>query len=125
MRILAVTSLMLVTVLSTGCVFFRDGSYQAVTVTTTPTNAICKFSYDNETAFSTVVSGEPAYNIRRSYKDIYITCSKKGYHDGEAILSSELERDRNRYLIWSAGLDILSETNKSYPEEVHVNLTKI
>lgn len=122
MRKTIASALLLAAVSLTGCTAMRDGYFQTVTVTTTPPNAVCKFSYDDGLVFSSSVAGEPTYNIRRSYKDILVTCSKKGYNDGQAILPSGYNRENNRYFIWSGGLDVLTQANRAYPTELHIDL---
>ncbi|MBF2734683.1 MAG: hypothetical protein ISN26_01070 [Betaproteobacteria bacterium AqS2] len=116
-------TLLLACVALAGCTSLRDGYYQAVTVTTEPPNATCKFAYDDGVPFSTVTSGEPAYNIRRSYKDIYVTCGKRGYADAQKVLPAGINRENNRFFIWGLGLDVLTQSNRAYPTELHIDLT--
>ena len=107
-----------------GCSSFIDGTYQTVKVTTWPTNAVCDFSRDpgGDLTFSSIVSGETAYNIRRSNKNIYINCSKEGYADARQVLKP---LPNGQAGILFAFTDAFVEGGANFERDVHLQLERL
>lgn len=106
-----------------GCASVLDGPYQQVKVTTWPPDAVCNFSRDasGSPIFSSIVSGDTAYNIRRSPQNIYITCSKRGYADATHVLKPG-EGDQSGILF--AFTDAFVDAGASFEEKVHLQLKR-
>ncbi len=112
------------TLLLHGCAAYKLGTYQTVDVSSTPTNATCKFLNSKGVAFSTLNTNGRIYNLRRSPNPIDVVCSKEGYADTTVVLTSDNVGEANGLMFVTAGADIILGTTYTYPSELHIVLNR-
>ena len=106
-----------------GCSAYTKGSFQSLTVSSTPSNAVCEISYAGEgKVFAALATDDTVYNIRRGSKVLSILCSKEGYYDAQAMLSPETDEASYASFVIP---DLLIGTNFVYPSDIHIILRKI
>lgn len=121
---LALVTLALATFLS-GCATIVKGTDQTVTVTTTPSGAMCELERDGQTV--AVVNPTPgSANIDKSKHDISVVCSKEGYQGGGKPLSSSFQGMTLGNIVFGGiigvAVDAGSGAMHKYEPSVHVTL---
>jgi len=121
---LALATLVLATLLS-GCATIVKGTDQTVTVTTTPSGAMCELKRDGQTV--AVVNPTPgSANIEKSKDDISVLCGKEGYQGGGGSLSSSFQGMTFGNLLFGGiigvAVDAGSGAMHKYEKSVHVTL---
>lgn len=107
-----------------GCSAIREGYFEKLTITTEPENAVCVIKNPDGAIVSTVLSGETAYNIRRSRHPFDVTCSKKGFVDTQVTVESENDPVTNGNVLATLGVDGILGTSSKYPDTLHVVLRR-
>ena len=123
MKIVAVT--LLAALALTGCSALREGPFQSLEVTTTPASAKCDLSYVDGPVFSTVLSDATVYNLRRSHRNVTVTCSKPGYAVKQTTISPYGDPKSVSYFPLNPLGDVFTNTMHRYPAAVHLDLQKI
>lgn len=108
-----------------GCATIIEGTDQTVTVTTTPSGAICEFKRGGQTV--AVVNPTPgSAMVDKSKEDISVTCNKDGYHGGGASLTSEFQGMTFGNILFGGiigvAIDAGSGAMHEYKPSIHVTL---
>jgi hypothetical protein len=112
-------------ILVVGCATIVEGTDQTVTVTTTPSGAICELKQNDQTI--AVVNPSPgSASVSKSKRDISVICSKEGYQGGGATLSSKFQGMTFGNILFGGvigvAVDAGSGAMHEYQPSVHVTL---
>jgi len=108
-----------------GCATIVKGTDQTLTVTTTPSGAICELKRGGQTM--SVVNPTPgSVLIEKSKDDISVICSKEDHQDGGAALTSKTQGMTFGNILFGGiigvAIDAGSGAMNKYPASVHVTL---
>lgn len=108
-----------------GCATIVEGSDQTVTVTTTPSGAMCELKRDGQVV--AVVNPTPgSASIDKSKHDVSVTCSKEGYQGGGGALSSKFQGMTFGNILFGGiigvAVDASSGAMHQYEPSIHVTL---
>lgn len=122
----AVTGVLLLTMVVGACATIVEGSDQTVTVITEPPGATC--TLNREDTYAGVVNPTPGtVSVERSMDNIGVICTKEGYFDGAASLSSDFQAMTFGNIIFGGfiglAVDASSGAMHEYPESVTVVLS--
>ena len=125
MKCLTIIALALSTTLLGACASIVEGTDQSVSVSSNPTGATCLLW--REGGQIGVVNPTPGtVQVDKSREDITAHCTKDGYQDGVAVLSSSFEGMTAGNVIFGGiiglGVDAASGAMHTYPSSILVTL---
>lgn len=110
-----------------GCASIVNGTHQSVNVHTTPVGgAVCTLENDKG---RWIINNTPgAITVNRSYNNLRINCSKRGYGHGFTSVASKTKAMAFGNLVFGgvigAGVDVVDGAAYDYPNDIFVSMRK-